>query len=59
MEDDTPSALSTPARAPRHSNVMESSFCFVCHVRQENKDTHYNDGGKGRCSLDSSKTKLI
>lgn len=59
LEDDTPSALSTRARAPRHSNVMENSFCFVCQTRRENKDTHYNDGRKGRCSLDSSKTKFI
>ena len=59
LEDKTLSASSTPVRTPRHSNVMESSLCFVCNTRQENDDAHYNDGGKGRCSLDSSKSKLI
>ena len=59
LEDKTSSALSTPARTPWRSNVMESSFCFVCDTRQENDDAHYSDGGKGRCSLDSSKSKLI
>ena len=38
---------------------MESSLYFVCDSRQENDDTDSNDGGKGRCSLDSSKSKLI
>ena len=37
---------------------MESSLYFVCDTRQENDDAHYNDGGKGRYSLDSSKSKL-
>ena len=38
---------------------MESSLYFVCDTRQENKDAHYNDRRKERCSLDLSKTKLI
>ena len=58
LEDKTLSASSTPARTPRHSNVMESSLYFVCDTRQENDDAHYNDGGKGRYSLDLSKSKL-
>ena len=59
LEDKTPSDSLTPAWTPRHSNVMESSLCFVWDTRQENEDAHYNNGGKGRCSLDSSKSKLI
>ena len=59
LEDETSSALSTSARTSSCCNVMESSFNFVCNTRQENKDAHYNDGRKERCSLDSSKTKLI
>ena len=51
VEDETPSASSTPA--------MESSLCFVYKTRQENEDTHYNDGGKGSCSPESLKPKLI
>ena len=58
LEDKTLSASSTPARTPRHSNVMESSLYFVCDTRQENDEAHYNDGGKGRYSLDLSKSKL-
>ena len=59
LEDKTPSAFSTPARTPRHSSEMQSSLCFVCDTRQENDDAYYNDGRKGTCSLNLSKTKLI
>ena len=45
LEDETLSALSTPARTPRHSNVMESSLCIVCNTREENEEAHYNNGG--------------
>ena len=58
LEDAAPSASLTLARTPRHSNVRKRSLCFACNNRQENEDTHHNDGEKRRCSLDSSKTKL-